>query len=883
MHVPGILQRLYRALPRSTRRARGRLLITSGVAVTAVVLLAAGSAPASGLARAVATSRATGGAAPRLTGPPLTTDTNATCNAPPKKGYVRCLAVVRTPSNHDLAAAATPGQPPSTALGPAAIQSAYKLPSAGSGQTVAIVDALGDAQAESDLATFRSYYGLPPCTTADGCFKKVDQTGGTSYPADDSGWALETSLDLDAVSSACPTCNILLVEGNSASLGDLTAAENEAVALGAKYISNSYGATEDPSELAFDSAYSHPGVAITASTGDTGNVIIWPSSNPSVTAVGGTTLTTDTSVPRGWAEKAWSSGGSGCSAIEPRPDYQNGVTTDCAMRATADIAADADPASGLATYDTLGQGGWLQVGGTSLASPLMAAMYALAGAPAADTYPVDYPYHDPTQSSDLFDVTSGSDGSCGNLLCNAGPGWDGPTGLGTPDGVKALAGGPQGQISGQVTDQTTGKPVTDATVTANPGNYVTHTDAAGDYTLDVAAGSYTVTAAMYAYQTASQAGVSVTAAQSTSASFSLAVLPHATVSGTVTDGSGHGWPLYAQITIDGYPGGPVYTDPFTGRYSVVLAGPATYTVHITAAYPPVFQAPGHGYLQKDTQLTVGTGGVTSDFSLAADMKACSAPGYGWAGLSEDFTGWPAARPQDGWTITGSGWRFDNPGNRSAPSLTGGDDAFAVADAGYAGGRLDSTLTSPLVSLAGQPAPRLSFDSGYYAAGRQSAAVDLSTDGGRTWTTIWHAAASDAVGPVDVPVPQAANRPDVRVRFHYRGTEGWWWAVDDVLLGTRSCVALPGGMLAGLITDQATGQPLNAVTVTSEASQGVSGISASTADPNLPGGLYWLFTPFTGSQEFTAAAAGYTSSPATVTVAGDQITRRDWALTATGSG
>src|SRR5262249_39812713 len=146
--------------------------------------------------------------------PTLTANTNAGCNKTVPKGQVRCLSIVRTPSNHVITANVT--GPPAGALGPADIQSAYRLPSAGAGQTVAIVDAFGDANAEQDLAAFRAQYGLPACTTANGCFHKVDQAGGTSYPADDPGWGLETSLDLDAVSAACPQCNILLIQSTSA-------------------------------------------------------------------------------------------------------------------------------------------------------------------------------------------------------------------------------------------------------------------------------------------------------------------------------------------------------------------------------------------------------------------------------------------------------------------------------------------------------------------------------------------------------------------------------------------------------------------------------------------------------------------------------------------
>ena len=216
------------------------------------------------------------------------------------------------------------------------------------------------------------------------------------------------------------------------------------MSLGAKFVSNSYGVPgEDPSEGSYDHYYDHAGVAVVVASGDTGNVTEWPATNPNVVAVGGTRLTKDGTVARGWTEATWGvdqagqyGSGSGCSPYEPRPDYQAGIDTNCPNnKATADIAADADPASGLATYDTLGVDGWLQVGGTSLAAPLVTAMYAMAGSPAPDTYPVTYPYGDPQRADHLFDITDGANGSCGNVLCQAGPGWDGPTGLGTPNGV----------------------------------------------------------------------------------------------------------------------------------------------------------------------------------------------------------------------------------------------------------------------------------------------------------------------------------------------------------------------------------------------------------------------------------------------------------------
>ena len=356
----------------------------------------------------------------------------AACNNPSlKDGVAQCFADVRTGSDHIVRPQVS--APPSAALGPADIQAAYSLPAGGEGRTVAIVDAYGDSHAEADLAAYRAYYGLPECTTANSCFRKVDQSGGTDYPADNEGWALETALDLDAVSSACPACNILLVQGDSAGLDDLGTAVDTAVRLGAKYVSNSYGLPgESASETAYDHHYDHAGVAVVASTGDTGHVQNWPATNPDVVAAGGTRLTRTPDTERGWTESAWTSGGSGCSLYEAQPAYQRGLTTGCDTRATADVSAVADPATGLAVYDTVGEDGWLQVGGTSLSAPLITAMYALAGTPVEGTYPVTYPY---INASGLTDVTEGSNDDCGTVVCTAGTGWDGPTGLGTPNGV----------------------------------------------------------------------------------------------------------------------------------------------------------------------------------------------------------------------------------------------------------------------------------------------------------------------------------------------------------------------------------------------------------------------------------------------------------------
>jgi subtilase family serine protease len=345
-------------------------------------------------------------------------------------GHARCLSKVLVNSGGSVFSTPLP-----SGYGPADLQDAYKLPSAsnGSGQTVAIVDAYDDPNAEADLAVYRSTFGLSPCTTANGCFKKVNQRGGNTYPAGNTGWAEEISLDVDMASAICPNCKILLVEADNNSFINLATAVNEAAALGATQISNSYGGNEFSGETTYDSYYRHPGLAVTVSSGDSGYGGEFPAASQYVTAVGGTHLTRINN-SRGWTESVWSGAGSGCSRYEPKPSWQHDAG--CSRRTVADVSAVADPNTGVAVYDTYNVPGWLVFGGTSVAAPIIASVYALAGGPV--TYG-SAPYGNP---SALFDVTSGSNGSCGRkqlrYLCTGVTGYDGPSGLGTPNGIGAF-------------------------------------------------------------------------------------------------------------------------------------------------------------------------------------------------------------------------------------------------------------------------------------------------------------------------------------------------------------------------------------------------------------------------------------------------------------
>jgi hypothetical protein len=315
--------------------------------------------------------------------------------------------------------------------------SAYRLPEQAAPDTVVGISIAFDApNLEADLAVYRAQYGLPPCTTANGCFRKVNQQGAAApLPQSSFGWALESTLDVSMVSAACPSCRILVVEGNSPGFADLAETEDTAVRLGAKVVSNSYGAREGGAPLAYASHYQHPGVTVVASSGDRGfTAASYPAVLASTVAVGGTSLARDPDSPRGWAESAWPYGGSGCSAYIAKPAWQR--DTHCGKRTVADVAAVADS---LAVYNT-DAGGWLPVNGTSASAPFVAGLYGRSGragpAQPADVY---------ANAAKFVDITAGNNDpngagkKCGgDYLCVAGPGYDAPTGVGVPDGLSGF-------------------------------------------------------------------------------------------------------------------------------------------------------------------------------------------------------------------------------------------------------------------------------------------------------------------------------------------------------------------------------------------------------------------------------------------------------------
>ncbi|URN06939.1 S8 family serine peptidase [Actinomadura madurae] len=425
-------------LQRTKRRARRVLTL---VAAAAIAAGAAGAAVAS-------PPPSPRPAAPADAAPPGGPEQWRACDLP-APGHVTCLALVGTAPVQPPGKRAAADDDVRAGYTAADIQDAYNLPSEllGSRQTIAIVGAFDSPKAESDLAVYRKANNLPACGDDFPCFRKVDQRGGTDYPPVQGGWAVEMSVDLQMASAACPNCRLLLVEADDSSFDNIAAAVDTAVRLGADVVSNSYGSGGEFNTLSdYARHYDHPGTIMVAAAGDTGfgNVGV-PAVFGNVIAVGGTTLAR---VGGRWTHTAWNGTSSACSAYVAKPRWQHDRL--CAKRSTADVAAVADPAAPVLIYDTYAYGGWVGAAGTSVSTAIIAGVYGLAGrAGAADPAGSRLYAMAGRKAADgrpnLIDVTTGfqgfagPNGSCGGgYPCTPGRGYDGPTGLGVPNGIGAF-------------------------------------------------------------------------------------------------------------------------------------------------------------------------------------------------------------------------------------------------------------------------------------------------------------------------------------------------------------------------------------------------------------------------------------------------------------
>ena len=663
--------------------------------IAASILIWAVAAPFFGVAPSAAVS----------TGSPAAS-IEAAC-PPPTPGTAECLALVRTGLSLSPAATVSPLATPTAPYTPANLQSAYSLPTGteGSGLTVAVVDAYDLSNAESYLATYRSHFGLPACTTANGCFKRVDQNGGTNYPATavGTGWDLEIALDIDMVSAVCPYCHILLVEAKDSGYDNLGTAVNTAVALGAVAVSNSYAGPEASNESSLDSAYyNHPGVAITASTGDCGydctgvwqgsdsQSVGYPAASPDVVAVGGTSLVADTSA-RGWSETAWgnSSGGagSGCSAYEPKPSWQQ--DTGCTNRTEADVSAVADPNTGVYVYEG---GSWYEVGGTSASSPIIAATFALAGGPAAGSYPASYLYGD---TAGLNDVVGGNNDvtwhTCTvTYFCNGVAGYDGPTGLGTPNGLGAFT-SPSATVPGAPT-----------AVTATRGN----AQALVSWTAPASNGGSAITGYTVASSPGS-AGCTTTGALSCTVSGLSNGQPY-TFTVTATNGVGTGPASSASnsVTPATVPGSPtgVTAAPGNAQALVSWTAPASNGGSAITGYT-VASSPGSAGCTTTGALSCTVSGLTNGQPYTFTVTATNAAGTGLpSSASSSVT--PATVPGAPTAVTATRGNAQALVSWTAPASNGGSaiTGYTVASSpGSAGCTTTGALSCTVSGLSnGQP-------------------------------------------------------------------------------------------------------------------------------------------------------------------------------------
>ncbi|GAA5142017.1 hypothetical protein GCM10023340_04810 [Nocardioides marinquilinus] len=435
-----------------------------------------------------------------------------------------------------------------------------------------------------------------------------------------------------------------------------------------------------------------------------------------------------------------------------------------------------------------------------------------------------------------------------------------------------------GRLEGTVTDAESGEGIDGAAVTIAAGEDYSRTvttDAEGDYGLALPAGDYTVTAAAFGYPTTTE-DVTVVAQETTTQDFALTASDVVTVGGSVLDGSGHGWPLYAKLDVAG-PGPDAWTDPATGEFSMTLPGDATYTVTVTAQYP--------GYETATREITVAGGDVVEEIELPVDDSTCTAPGYTFTteGVTETFDGDTAPA---GWTVTdeegnGQVWTFDDPGDRG--NLTGGEGGFAIVDSDEygSGGAQDTSLVSPVIDMSDLSAPVVGFKQDYYNLG-DTADVDVSIDGGETWETVL-SQTSSVRGPDEkvVQLPMAAGQPEVQVRWHYYDAGyNWWWQVDDVFVGNRTCDPVRGGLVVGNVYGPTGRAGVNGATVTSLDKPDEKATTAPTpADPNLDDGFYWMFSSITGQHRFEATANQYGSQVKRLGVPNNWVVKGNFRLAA----
>jgi subtilase family serine protease/N-acetylneuraminic acid mutarotase len=807
--------------------------------------------------------------------------------------------------------AAIEAPPPSlTALSPLQIAKAYDWPDItdtdnGAGVTIAILTYSSSGLASNDAPhTFWDAYDLPDHTVnvipVDGDAGDVSGMGETLLDIELSG-AMAPGADLEAYSGATPTLATTLHVMNR-----MVTDDNAAV------VTTSWGLYEagwgDLAETINDvlKEAAAQGISLFAAAGDNGaldngpgdNNADFPSSSPFVTAANGTELTISDTTGTYSDEHAWASTGGAVSQLFVQPDWQKGPgVPDTGWRMNSDLSLNGGPLHPYAIYEN---GGWYGVYGTSAVAPALAGMYAIGvsqqtkGARLGQSNSLLYnDVAAGNQAGDFRDVTTGCNGKLpdGSDSC-AAKDWDHPTGWGSPKATNLLAHlgihGPAGILQGTVTDAASGEPVGGASISIDPGDIQLVSADDGSYSTVLAVGDYTVSVESFGYKKGT-ASVSIGKDNKTTQDFPLEAKPAATLSGKVSDGSGHGYGLYALVTITS-PGfgqvASVWTDPATGKYSTKLPEEFDYTVSV---------APSIDGYQSDSATLTLSGDTTKNFPLPVTL-ACAAPGYEFktGGFGEDFNGsWPPA----GWKVTndveGATIVWNTNAHWNQDNWTGGTGLAAHSwgrGPNMQNGTHDTSLISPPIAVSSlPPAPVLVYKANFFAFNhKDSLNLDISFDDGNNWTTLlhwneqhggkpglpFHVPGEDVRVPLSSVIPAGTATFKLRWRDYEDYTLGGGSAqIDDVAIG--ACQPVAGGLVMGQVTDANTGKPIVGAQVTDDQGEG-SAVVTNAQDSNLPASFY-LFFASKGKRTLSAIQGHYSTARKTVSVDTDGVVVQDFAL------